>query len=361
MADEQRLKMFKELTEAPGAPGFEGRVRELMAQYLKPLSDELVTDRLGSIVGKKVGDADGPRVLVAGHMDEVAFMVTQITEEGFLRFQTLGGWWEQVMLAQRVKVYTRSGEAIIGVIGSKPPHILPAEERKKPVKKEDMFIDIGASSKEEAESFGVRPGDVAIPVTPFTVMKNPKLLLAKAWDNRIGCAMAVEVLKRLQATPHPNVVYAGATVQEEVGLRGAAVAAQLIRPDLFFGLDAGPAGDTPGVKDGFGRQGEGVLIRIYDRTMILLPGLRDFLLDVAESENIPYQFFVSQGGTDAGRVHLWGEGVPSAVISIPARYIHSHASIINRDDYEAAKRLLVALIRRLTPEIIRDLQYSRSL
>lgn len=350
MADEQRLKMFKELTEAPGAPGFEGRVRQLMADYLKPFSDELITDRLGSIVGKKVGDPAGPRVLVAGHMDEVAFMVTQITEEGFLRFQTLGGWWEQVMLAQRVKVYTRSGEAIVGVIGSKPPHILPAEERKKPVKKEDMFIDIGASSKEEAERFGVRPGDVVIPVTPFTVMKNPKLLLAKAWDNRIGCAMAIEVLKRLQAADHPNVVYAGATVQEEVGLRGGQTLANTVQPDVAFAVDVGIAGDTPGIRpqEAQAKLGKGPQVLLYDASMIPHVGLRNLVLETAEELNIPFQYdAMAGGGTDAGRFHLQGIGVPTMVISIPTRYIHSHVSILHEDDFEHGVQLLVGVIQKL--------------
>lgn len=359
MQDEQ-LALFQRLTEALGAPGFEGPVRKIMESELQPYSDRLVGDRLGGVFGVKEASPDAPNVMVAGHMDEVAFMVTQITEKGFLRFQPLGGWWEQVLLAQRVQIVTEQG-VVPGVIGSTPPHLLADEARKKPVPIQQMFIDIGADSKEEAEALGVKPGQPVLPDTPFTVLAGGKKLLAKAWDNRYGCALAIELLRELQGETLPINVYSGATVQEEVGLRGAAVAAQLIRPDLFFALDAGPAGDTPGVKDGFGHQGKGVLIRIYDRSMILLPGLRDFLLDVAESENIPYQFFVSQGGTDAGRVHLWGEGVPSAVISIPARYIHSHASIIHRDDYEAAKRLLVALVRRLTPEIIRDLHSSRSL
>ncbi len=350
MADQQRLKMFKDLTEAPGAPGFEGRVRQLMVDYLKPLCDCLETDRLGSVVGKKVGDPNGPKILLAGHMDEVAFMVTQVTEDGFLRFQTLGGWWEQVMLAQRVKVYTRQGEAIIGVIGSKPPHILPAEERKKPVKKEDMFIDIGASSKEEAESFGVRPGDMVIPVTPFTVMKNPKLLLAKAWDNRIGCAMAIEVLKRLQAEAHPNIVYSGATVQEEVGLRGAQTLANAIQPDVAFALDVGVAGDTPGIKpqEAQSKLGKGPQILLYDASMIPHLGLRNLVLETAEELNIPFQYdAMAGGGTDAGRFHLQGIGVPTMVISIPTRYIHSHVSILHEDDFEHGVQLLAALIKKL--------------
>jgi putative aminopeptidase FrvX len=340
-------KLFEELTQAAGAPGFEGEVRGVMRKYLAEHADELIQDRLGSIFGVKKGDPEGPTVLVAGHMDEVAFMITRVMPEGFLRFQPMGGWWSQVMLAQRVDVVTADGKRIPGVIGSIPPHLLSEEKRKKPVPVKEMFIDIGAQSDEEAASWGVRPGVVAVPHCPFTEMEGGRRLMSKAWDNRFGCGLAIELLKSLKMTSHPNTVIAGATVQEEVGLRGAATAAQLVEPDIFFAVDAGPAGDIPGVKDGFGKIGKGVLIRIYDRSMITLPGMRDFLLDTAEAENIPYQFFVSQGGTDAGRVHLSGQGVPSAAIGICARYIHSHAAVVDKEDIEAAIAFVKALIKRL--------------
>lgn len=355
---EETLQMFQELTEAPAAPGFEGTVRALMEKRLQPLSDELVRDRLGGLVGKKVGQPDGPKILMAGHMDEVAFMVTRITDDGFLRFQPLGGWWEQVMLAQRVTVHTRHGEAIVGVIGSKPPHILPPEERKKVVKREDMFIDIGASSKEEAESFGVRPGDMVIPLMPFTRMKNPKLLMAKAWDNRIGCAMSIEVLKRLQGQSHPNIVYAGATVQEEVGLRGAQTLAEVVQPDIAFALDVGIAGDTPGVKpdESSSKMGKGPQVTIYDASMVPHVGLRNLVLETAEENQIPYQLeSIAGGGTDAGKFHLQGTGVPTLAITIATRYIHSHASIIHTDDFEWAVRLLVAVVKKLDQDTVRAL------
>jgi len=187
-------------------------------------------------------------------------------------------------------------------------------------------------------------------VTPFTVMKNPKLLLAKAWDNRIGCAMAVEVLKRLQATPHPNVVYAGATVQEEVGLRGAQTLANTIRPDVAFAVDVGVAGDTPGIRpqDAQAKLGKGPQVLLYDASMIPHVGLRNLVLETAEELNIPFQYdAMAGGGTDAGRFHLHGIGVPTMVISIPTRYIHSHVSILHEDDFEYGVQLLVGVIQKL--------------
>ncbi|TCS93867.1 M42 family metallopeptidase [Hazenella coriacea] len=340
-------KMYKDLTQTPGAPGFEKEVRQLMRNYLAPYSEKIVQDRLGGIFGIKTGDAKGPKVLVAGHMDEVAFMVTKVTSEGFLKFQTLGGWWSQVLLAQRVDIITSSGKWIPGVIGSIPPHILSDERRKKPVDVSQMFIDIGATSDEQVKEWGIRPGDSIVPHCPFVEMEGGNRLMSKAWDNRFGCGIAVELLKELQDVSHPNILYSGATVQEEVGLRGAATAATMIDPDVFFAVDSGPAGDIPGVKESFGQIGKGVVIRLFDRSMIPLPSMREFLIDVAEQENIPYQFFVSQGGTDAGRVHTINEGVPSAAIGICARYIHSHASIVDKDDIEATKAFAVALLKRL--------------
>jgi putative aminopeptidase FrvX len=344
--NEQTQQLFKKLTEAPGAPGFEHQVRKIMRDELAKYADEIIEDNLGSIFGVKKGDQNGPKVMVAGHMDEVGFMVTQITDKGLIRFQTLGGWWSQVLLAQRVQIITDNGP-VYGVVGSMPPHVLSDEQRKKPMDLKKMFIDIGADDKEDAERIGIRPGQQIVPVCPFTPLANQKKIMAKAWDNRYGCGLSIQLLEEVQDETLPNTLYSGAVVQEEVGLRGAATSANMIQPDIFFALDAGPANDIPGVKEGFGHIGKGALLRIYDRSMITHKGLRDFILDTAEAENIPYQFFISQGGTDAGRVHISGNGVPSAVIGICARYIHSHAAIAHVDDYAAAKQLLVTLVKKM--------------
>lgn len=342
------LQMLKELAESPGVPGQEGAVRQVMRRYLEPLG-EILTDNLGSIIGRKAGPTDGPRIMLAGHLDEIGFMVTRITDEGYLKFQTLGGWWEQVMLAHRIEVYTRQGP-LVGVIGSKPPHILTPEERKKVVEKKAMFIDIGASSRAEAESWGVRPGDAVVPVGPFAQMRNPDLLMAKAWDNRFGCALAIETLRLLQTQDHPNVVYAVGTVQEEVGLRGATTTTNVIQPDIGIALDTGIAGDMPGVgpDDASGKLGGGPVILLYDGSMIAHTGLRDLVFEVAAAADIPLQHdTVAGGGTDGGRIHVFGAGVPSVVIGVPVRYIHTHTAIMHRRDFDQAARLLVALVQRL--------------
>lgn len=354
--DQDTLQLFKFLTELQGASGFEHEVRHFMRKELQKYTNEIVQDRLGSIFGVKRGTEDGPTVLVAGHMDEVGFMVTQITDNGMLRFQPLGGWWSQVLLAQRVQVMTDHGP-VIGVIGSIPPHLLSDELRARPMDIKNMLIDIGADNKEDAINIGIRPGQQIVPICPFTPMANEKKIMAKSWDNRYGCGLAIELLKELQNESIPNILYSGATVQEEVGLRGAQTAANLVKPDIFYALDASPANDMSGSKSEFGQLGKGVLLRILDRTMIMNKGIREFVLDTAETNNIPYQYFVSQGGTDAGRVHTSNEGVPSAVIGICSRYIHTAASIIHVDDYAAAKELLVKLVKttdKTTVETIRS-------
>ncbi len=340
------LQLFKTLTELPGAPGFEQEVRRFVRSEMEKYSDEIVQDRLGSIFGVKRGVENGPKVMVAGHMDEVGFMVTSINDKGLIRFQTLGGWWSQVLLAQRVQIITEKGP-IIGVVGSTPPHLLQEAQRKKPMDMKEMYIDIGADDKADAEKIGIKPGQQIVPICPFTPMANEKKILAKAWDNRYGVGLAIELLKVLKDEKIPNTLYSGATVQEEVGLRGAQTSAQMIKPDIFFALDASPANDATGNKDSFGHLGKGALLRIFDRTMITHRGMREFILDTAETNQIPYQYFVSPGGTDAGRVHTSGEGVPSAVIGICSRYIHTSASIIHIDDYAAAKELLTTLVKVL--------------
>ncbi|KYD10817.1 M42 family metallopeptidase [Heyndrickxia sporothermodurans] len=357
---DETLTMLKDLTDAKGIAGNEKEARDVMKKYIEPFSDEITADGLGSLIAKKVGDENGPKIMVAGHLDEVGFMVTQVDDKGFLRFQTVGGWWSQVMLAQRVTIVTRKGD-LTGVIGSKPPHVLSPEARKKPYEIKDMFIDIGASSKEEALEWGVLPGDMVVPYFEFTVMNNEKMLLAKAWDNRIGCAIAIDVLKNLKNEKHPNIVYGVGNVQEEVGLRGAKTAAMKIKPDIGFGVDVGIAGDTPGIteKEALSKMGEGPQIILYDASMVSHKGLRDLVVGVAEELSIPYQFdAIPGGGTDAGSIHLTANGVPSLAITIATRYIHSHAAMLHRDDYENTVKLITEVIKRLDRETVDKITFE---
>ena len=358
---DETLEMLKALTDAKGIPGNEREPREVMKKYIEPFADEIEQDGLGSLIAKKTGTEDGPKIMVAGHLDEVGFMISKIDDKGFLSFQTVGGWWSQVMLAQRVTIVTRKGETVTGVIGSKPPHILTPEARKKPVDIKDMFIDVGATSKEEAMSWGILPGDMVVPYFEFTVMNNEKYLLAKAWDNRIGIAIAIEVLKALKGENHPNVVIGVGAAQEEIGLRGARTAATKIQPDIGFAVDVGIAGDTPGVtsKEATGKMGDGPQILLFDASMVSHTGLRNFVVDTAEEHGIPYQFeTIPGGGTDAGSIHVSGHGVPSLAICIPTRYIHSHAGILHRDDFENTVKLIVEVIKKLDRETVNTITFE---
>jgi putative aminopeptidase FrvX len=343
---DRSLSFLKELVDAHGVPGFEDDVAVVMQKYMKGVGP-FTKDRLGSFICEKKGDAKGPKVMLAGHLDEVGFMVRSITKDGFVKFLPLGGWWGHVVLGQRLIIKTRQGD-VLGVVGSKPPHELRDEDRKKVLEIKDMYIDVGASGDWDMhKKLDIRPGDPIVPDSAFAIMANPDLLLAKAWDNRIGCAMAAETAKRLVGQKHPNILYAVATVQEEVGLRGAKTSASKVRPDVAFALDVGIAHDTPGT-EGDEKLGGGPLVVIYDATSIPNRRLRDLVIDTAKAAKIPLQFeAVERGGTDAGRIHLSGEGVPSISMGIPARYIHSHVSIISRSDYEAAVKLLVLLVKRL--------------
>lgn len=351
---DQELKLLRELTEAEGAPGFEDGVRHVMRRHIESVTSHIQTDHLGSIVGKIGGT--GPKVLMAGHMDEVAFMVSRVMDNGYLRLQPLGGWWGQVMLSQRVTIKTRRRD-VVGVIGSKPPHVLSPEEQKSAVKIEHTFIDIGVSNKAEVEAAGVAVGDPVIPICPFTEMANPKYLLGKAMDNRTGCYMALQLLKQLKEQTLTAQLYAGATVQEEVGLRGATTLVQTIEPDIAVALDVGVAEDIPGMEaESKITLGKGPLIGFYDATMVPHRALRDKIVQIAHEQHIPFQTeLMSGGGTDAGKFHLYGRGVPSIVIGVPARYIHSHVSIVHRDDLENGIKLIKTFVQQLNEAILQDI------
>jgi len=339
-------EFLKELVEAHGVPGFEGDVATLMERHLKGVG-AFSRDRLGSFICEKKGAADGPRIMLAGHLDEVGFMVKAVTKDGFIKFLPLGGWWGHVVLAQRLIIKTRKGD-VIGVVGSKPPHELRDEDRKKVLEIRDMFIDVGASSDYDVHKrLDIRPGDPIVPDSSFAVMANRNLLLAKAWDNRVGLGLAAETVRALKAAKHPNTVFAVGTVQEEVGLRGAQTSAFKIQPDVGVALDVGIAHDTPGT-DGDVKLGGGPVVVVYDATSIPNRNLLDLVVTTARSVRVPLQFeSVERGGTDAGRIHISGQGVPSISMGIPSRYIHSHNSIIHRRDFDLTVKLLVALMKRL--------------
>jgi putative aminopeptidase FrvX len=347
-------KLLKDLTEAHGVSGYEYEVRALIRGYMEPLG-EIEQDKMGSLICRL--DGKGPKVMLAGHMDEIGFMVRHITREGCIKFLPLGGWWDQVLLGQRVIVKTHQGD-VVGVIGAKPPHLLPADERKKVVEKKDMYVDIGATSQDEVEEVGVRVGDPIVPHAKFTPLSGGKTYLGKAFDDRVGCALVIEALQHFAQNEHPNVIYGAATVQEEVGLRGAGTSVEVIDPDVAIILESDIAGDVPGIEDEESavELGKGPSVLLYDRSMIPNLRLRDLVIETAEELNIPLQFSaLPGGGTDGGAIHRHKVGVPSIVVGVAARHIHSHGAIIHRDDYDNTVKLLVGVIGRLSTKTVADL------
>ncbi len=284
-------------------------------------------------------------------------MVRYITEGGFIRFMPLGGWWDQVLLGQPVVVKTRKGD-LVGTIGAKPPHLLPTEERQKLVEKKDMYIDIGATSKAEVEEAGVSLGDPVVPAAGFHVLANGRAYMGKAFDDRVGVALIVEAMRHYAQAGHPNVLYGAATAMEEVGTRGAKTTAELVNPDVALVLESDICGDVPGIKpeESAIKLGAGPGLVLLDARMIPNLALRDLVIATARELEIPLQFSALFGGaTDGAQIHLHHTGVPTVVLTVPARHIHSHQSIIHRDDYDRALRLLIALIGKLDAQTVAGL------
>ncbi|MCJ7614225.1 M42 family metallopeptidase, partial [Candidatus Bathyarchaeota archaeon] len=292
------VEVLEKLSNANGVTGREDEVRDLMKNFLKPYVDEIREDKLGNLIALKKGKKDAPTVMLAAHMDEVGLMVKNIKKKGFLQFAKIGGIDDRILLAQTVIVHTDKGP-LTGVVGSRPVHIQTEAEKKKIIEADKLFIDIGAKDKEEAEKMGVQVGDVVSFDTKFVQLGN-NVVLGKAFDDRVGCAVMIETLRRLQKVDCN--VYAVGTVQEEVGLRGATIAAFQIEPDLGIALDASVAGDTPGVGEGEApaNMGEGPVLTVADAGLIVHPKVLRLLIDSAKENKILYQLETGiRGATDA--------------------------------------------------------------
>lgn len=337
---------LEKLSNACGVTGRETEVRELMINLMTPHADEIVVDRLENVIAVKKGKEKAPKIMLAAHMDEVGLMVKNITKDGFLQFAKMGGIDDRILPAQKVMVYAKN-KVFPGIIGSKPPHIQKEEERKKIITSDELFIDVGAESKDDALSMGVAVGD-AVAFDVQYVALGRDVVMGKAFDNRAGCVVMVEALKRLGKTDY--TVCAVGTVQEEVGLRGAATAAFGVDPDLAIALDVTIAGDTPGIRD-FDtslKMGKGPALCISDSGLITHPKVLKWLLGSAEDEKIPYQIEAGlMGSTDAARIYLTRQGIPSGNISIPTRYIHSPVGILSLKDIENSAKLTVAAIKNI--------------
>jgi len=337
---------LEKLSNACGVTGREEEVRNLMIKLMKPYVDEIIVDKLENVIAVKKGKKSSPKVMLAAHMDEVGLMVKTITKKGFLRFTKMGGIDDRILLAQKMRVYTRKG-SLHGIIGSKPPHIQKEEERKKVVAYDELFIDIGAESREDAGAMGVKIGDpVGFDVKYAQIGKD--IVIGKAFDDRVGCAIMIETLKQVGKTN--CTICAVGTVQEEVGLRGAATAAFGVDPDVGIALDVTVAGDVPSVRDVDTslKMGKGPVLTVADSGLITHPKVLRLLLDVAEENKIAYQLETGlPGSTDAARISLTRQGVPSGTVSVATRYIHSPASMLSLKDAENSAKLTAAAIQKI--------------
>jgi endoglucanase len=346
--------LLRRLSLAPGAPGAEDAVRRLVREAVEG-AGEITYDRLGSILCERPGRSETPRVVLDAHLDEVAFLVQSVSAEGKLGLVPLGNWWGHVLLGQRVDVIAERG-VIPGVIGSKPPHFLSSEERDKVLTVDKMYVDVGAATRDEAAALGVRVGDSVVPHGEFIEFAADGVLSSKAFDCRAGVGVLCEVLRALAAVEHPNTVIGVGAVQEEVGCRGAGTASEIARPDVAIVLEGTPADDLPGQSERQAVLGAGPQIRYSDPTAISNRRLVRLVEEVAAARKIPVQIAVRRsGGTDASSIQGHRGGVPTVVIGVPARYIHTHTSLIQWRDYVHARDLVLAVVAALDARTVAGL------
>ncbi|MBY5950991.1 M42 family metallopeptidase [Algoriphagus marincola] len=339
------VSLLKDVCEIAGAPGFEKRIRDLIIELVKPYADEIKTDNLGNVIAVKKGqrNPDGKRVMVAAHMDEIGFIVTHIDENGFLRFHTLGGFDPKTLTAQRVIVHGKKD--LIGVMGSKPIHVMSQEERNKLPKTTDFFIDLGMP-KEEVEKY-ISIGD---PVTrDRELIEMGECVNCKSIDNRVAVFILIEALKNLKNPAYD--VFATFTVQEEVGIRGANVAAHSINPDFGIALDTTIAFDVPGaqVHEKVTELGKGTAIKIMDAMTICDYRMVAFMKQIADQEKITWQpEILTAGGTDTAGVQRMGkQGAIAGAISIPTRHLHQVIEMAHKSDIQGSIDLLVACLEKV--------------
>ena len=331
--------LLEKLSNANGISGAEGAVAKIIRDEVAPYVDEITTDRMGNLVAIKKGDDF--KIMLAAHMDEIGLMVQYIDEKGFIRFVGVGGWYNPVLVSQRVILHGEKGD-VPGVLGMKPPHVMEEADRKKPIELANLFIDVGAHSAEEVEAMGITVGTTVTIDRDYQPLAGT-VVTGKALDNRVGCAMLIGALKEME-TKH--TIYAVFTVQEEVGLKGAKTAAFSLNPDVAVATDVTIPGDSPGIERRKAPvfMGEGpvvVMVSASGRGHLANPRMVDWLKKTAKKHDIKIQLEVGDGGnTDASAINFERGGIPSVPVSVPARYIHSPVEVIDLKDLQGAIELL---------------------
>ena len=355
LAQDSTERLLAELADAPGPSGFEEAVRAIMVRELKPFADRITYDGVGSVIASQ--GSSGPKVMLDAHIDELGGVVRRVTPGGFLSMQMLGGWLDQALPDQRWIIIGSKGP-VHAVTGIRDVHVVPTDERAKVFARDTLFLDVGARTAAEVEKLGIGPGDPVVPDAPFVALAGGRYL-GKAWDDRVGCAVVIEALRRLKASGHPNQLFVAATVQEEVGLRGARTAADLIKPDIGIAIEGGIAGDNPGrnEEETQATLGAGPGIFLYDSSTLPNRKFVTLVRNVAAAKHIPLQRDLVQGyGDDSAAIQATSGGVPTVNLVVPARYTHAHNGIIDRADFDGMVDLVVALIQRLDAGTVAELR-----
>ncbi len=351
--------LLKKLTEAFGPSGFEDEVRKIMSQELSQYTDNIYTDGLGSLIAEFGSKEQKPKIMITAHMDEVGLLVKYIDDAGYIKIQQLGGWLDSALLGQRWHILTKKGK-VFGISGIKTPHVIKPEERKKHISSDEIFIDVGASNKDDAQNnLGIHPGDPIAPVSEFTLLSNKNLYTGKAWDDRIGLAVMTQIAKNINNKTCQNKLFLVSTVQEEVGLRGAQTSSSYIKPDIGINIESGVAGDYPGISldEAQEKLGNGPTIFLHDSSMIPNIKLRNFVISLAEELKIDVQFNVLKGyGQDGSAIQQSNSGTPTINIAVPTRYLHSHNGIISRVDFDNTVKLINNLVKRLDLKTIHEIK-----
>ena len=341
------IQLLEKLTNAPGPSGFEEPVAKIMVNEMKPYADKITYDGLGSVIAQQ--GASGPRIMLDAHMDELGGMIRRVTPDGFLSMQMLGGWFDQALVDQRWWIIGSKGP-VRAITGIRDIHIAPTEDRTRVFPRDSLYLDVGASSAADVRAMGVEPGDPVVPDSPFEIMNGTQNYLAKAWDDRIGCAVMILVAQRLAHAAHPNQVFYAATVQEEIGTRGAIASSDVIKPDVGISLEVGIVKDVPGVHPEEAQEalGAGPGLFLYDSSELPNRKFVAFVKDTAAANSIPLQFDLITGyGDDSSSIQKSNGGVPTINLVVPSRYTHAHNGIINRADFDRMVDLVTALIQKL--------------
>jgi endoglucanase len=356
-AQDRTVALLQQLTDTAGPPGFEEPIRKVLVDLMKPLASSVTFDGLGSIVATQ--GTQGPRVMVDAHMDELGGMIRRVTPRGLLTMQMLGGWLDQALVDQRWVILGSKGP-VHAVTGIRDVHVVPAEERTRVYPRDSLFLDVGAASDAEVAAMGIGPGDPVVPDAPFTVLNGTNNYLAKGWDDRVGCGVVVEAMRKLATLPHPNQIFWTITTQEEVGLRGAEAAAAVVKPALAIAIEGGITGDVfPGrAEETQAKLGAGPGIFLFDSSALPNRKLTQLVKQTAAAKKLPLQTDLVQGyGDDSAELQRSNGGVPTVNLVVPIRYTHAHNGIMNRRDFDQMVDLLVALLQQLdapTVDRIRD-------